>query len=314
VYDKSQNRASITFSEVEELEEVAQSIGWDIDYRQISKGIFSSELASLDVAETSLTTVNFNNDLHISCEAPEELVGFFLPRLATGGLTTCGTTVTDGELIVFPAQSEMDFIISGKVTNETVLFPEAEFRATAKALAPSATLSFPEATAIYQADPRLCAQMRREISSVLGKGCLDAEAVSSLLTMIVLWITDASSRSSAEQLPNGAAVAIARRAQAFIEDEYRNPIQLKDLCAHSGVGFRTLQRYFAAHFQMSPFEYINTLRMNETRRALVNAEPSVSTVTRIATSNGFSHLGRFSGAYRDYFSESPSETLAAQKP
>jgi AraC-like DNA-binding protein len=314
VYDKSQNRASINFSEVEELEEAAQSVGWDIDYRQISKGIFSADFAFLDVAETSLASVNFNNDLHISCESPEELVGFFLPRLASGGMTTCGTTVTDGELVLFPAQSEMDFIISGKVKNETLLFSEAEFRATAKALAPSETLSFPEAAVIYQADPRLCAQMRREISSVLGKGCLDAEAVSSLLTMIVLWITDASSRSSAEQLPNGAAVAIARRAQAFIEDEYRNPIQLKDLCAHSGVGFRTLQRYFAAHFQMSPLQYVNALRMNETRRALINAEPSVSTVTRIAMSNGFPHLGRFSGAYRDYFSESPSETLAAQKP
>ncbi len=314
MYDKSQNRDSISFSEVEELEEAARSVGWDIDYRQISKGIFSSEFAFLDVAETSLASVNFNNDLHISCEAPEELVGFFLPRLASGGLTTCGTTMTDGELVFFPAQSEMDFIISGKVINKTVLFSEAEFRATAKALAPSETLSFPEAAVIYQADPRLCAQMRWVISSVLEEGCLDAEAASSLLTMFVLCITDASSRSSAEQLNNGNAVAIARRAQAFIKDEYRDPIQLKDLCAHSGVGFRTLQRYFAAQFQMSPLQYVNALRMNKARRALVNAEPSVSTVTQIATGNGFSHLGRFSVAYRAYFDESPSETLAARKP
>ena len=120
--------------------------------------------------------------------------------------------------------------------------------------------------------------------------------------------------SSLREIVRRAAVAIARRAQAFIEDEYRNPIQLKDLCTYSGVGVRTLQRYFAAHFQMSPSEYINTLRLNETRRALLNAEPSVYTVTRIATSNGFSHLGRFSVGYRAYFGESPSETLAARKP
>jgi hypothetical protein len=49
VYDKSQNRASIAFSEVEELEEAAQSVGWDIDYRQISKGIFSADFTFLDV-------------------------------------------------------------------------------------------------------------------------------------------------------------------------------------------------------------------------------------------------------------------------
>jgi hypothetical protein len=43
---KSQNRPSITFSEIEELEEAAQSIGWDIDYRQISKGNFSASSLS----------------------------------------------------------------------------------------------------------------------------------------------------------------------------------------------------------------------------------------------------------------------------
>ena len=311
---KSQNRASVTYSAVEELEEAAQSVGWDIDYRQISKGAFSAEFAFLDGAETSLTSVNFNNHLHISCEPPEEFVGFFLPRLASGEATICGTTLTDGELVLFPTRSEMEFVTSGKVGNETVLLPEVEFRAIARALAPSETSSFPKATAIYQADSLRCAQMRREFSSMLGNGSLDAEAVSSLLTMIVLWITDASSKSSAEHLSNGSAAAIARRAQAFIEDEYQNTIRLSDLCAHTGVGLRTLQRCFASHFQISPFEYIKARRLNEARRDLVTADPSICTVTQIATGNGFPHLGRFSVEYRAHFGESPSETLEARKP
>jgi AraC-like DNA-binding protein len=50
-------------------------------------------------------------------------------------------------------------------------------------------------------------------------------------------------------------------------------------------------------------------RMHLTRRALLCADPSMSTVTRIVTDHGFWELGRFSVAYRALFGESPSETL-----
>jgi transcriptional regulator GlxA family with amidase domain len=115
-------------------------------------------------------------------------------------------------------------------------------------------------------------------------------------------------------LDNGNAVTTARRAQAFIEDKYKSTIHLTDLCIRTGVGLRTLQRCFALHFQMSPLEYIKVHRLNESRRALVNAEPSVCTVAQIARNKGFRHLGRFSVEYRAHFGESPSETLAARKP
>jgi len=49
--------------------------------------------------------------------------------------------------------------------------------------------------------------------------------------------------------------------------------------------------------------------MNLVRRALLRADPSKATVTRIVTDHGFWELGRFSIVYRALFGESPSETL-----
>jgi transcriptional regulator GlxA family with amidase domain len=49
--------------------------------------------------------------------------------------------------------------------------------------------------------------------------------------------------------------------------------------------------------------------MHLVRRALLRADPSNSTVTRIVTDHGFWELGRFSVAYRALFNETPSETL-----
>jgi Helix-turn-helix domain len=56
--------------------------------------------------------------------------------------------------------------------------------------------------------------------------------------------------------------------------------------------------------------------MHLVRRALLQANPSKSTVTRVVTDHGFWELGRFSVSYRALFGESPSETLqsAARGP
>ena len=60
---------------------------------------------------------------------------------------------------------------------------------------------------------------------------------------------------------------------------------------------------------MGPIRYLTLRRMNLVRRALLRADPSKATVTRIVTDHGFWELGRFSIVYRALFGESPSETL-----
>jgi hypothetical protein len=49
--------------------------------------------------------------------------------------------------------------------------------------------------------------------------------------------------------------------------------------------------------------------MHLVRRALLQAIPPVTTVTRIATDHGFWEMGRFAVAYRALIGEPPSMTL-----
>ena len=60
---------------------------------------------------------------------------------------------------------------------------------------------------------------------------------------------------------------------------------------------------------MGPIRYLSLRRMHLVRRALLRADPSAATVTRLATDHGFWELGRFSVSYRALFGESPSESL-----
>jgi transcriptional regulator GlxA family with amidase domain len=60
---------------------------------------------------------------------------------------------------------------------------------------------------------------------------------------------------------------------------------------------------------MSPGQYIRAHRLMSVNRKLIHANRNGDSITRIATDHGFTHLGRFAGAYREQFGELPSETL-----
>jgi len=110
--------------------------------------------------------------------------------------------------------------------------------------------------------------------------------------------------------------AIIARFEEFLTANSGRPLYLTEICAGIGVAERTLRGACEEHLGMGPIRFLTLRRMNLVRRALLEADPSKSTVTRVVTDHGFWELGRFSVSYRALFGESPSETLlsAARGP
>ena len=105
---------------------------------------------------------------------------------------------------------------------------------------------------------------------------------------------------------------VARRARAFIDGHYREPIRMKDLCHETGLSIRTVQRCFRQYFGVTVTSYLKAVRLDAAHCDLVTANPSRDTVTRIALRNGCSHLGRFSSEFRERFGQLPRETLRSE--
>lgn len=102
---------------------------------------------------------------------------------------------------------------------------------------------------------------------------------------------------------------IVARFEEFLEANPDKPLYLTEICAAIGVAERTLRVACEEHLGMGPIRYLSLRRMHLVRRALIRADASTATVTRLATDHGFWELGRFSVAYRELFGESPSESL-----
>jgi AraC-like DNA-binding protein len=103
-----------------------------------------------------------------------------------------------------------------------------------------------------------------------------------------------------------------KRAIDYMESNLDAPITVSDIVQVSGVPGRTLFKHFQDWRGISPMRYLRNARFQRAREVLRRATPEAS-ITDIAMSCGFGHMGRFSAEYSRRFGETPSETLRRRR-
>lgn len=103
------------------------------------------------------------------------------------------------------------------------------------------------------------------------------------------------------------APAAVKRAEAYIDEHLVDPITLGDIAAAAEVPVRTLLHSFEKFRTVSPMRHLRDRRLDFVHKRL--QEGRAVTVAEVALEAGFTHLGRFSQAYRARFGEPPSTAL-----
>ena len=103
---------------------------------------------------------------------------------------------------------------------------------------------------------------------------------------------------------------VVGRARGYIEAKLSQTIRMADVCRHAGASLRNLERFFAIELQMTPSRYIQARRLHEARRELLDPRLAHRAIGTIAYDAGFTHLGRFAGAFRARFGETPRNARA----
>ena len=102
---------------------------------------------------------------------------------------------------------------------------------------------------------------------------------------------------------------IVRTSMDFVDQHVGEYLSVAQLATAAGVSERTLRDAFQHCFGLAPVRYLNRRALHQVRRALKAANPSVATVTQVASEFGVWELGRFARDYRNLFGELPSATL-----
>jgi AraC-like DNA-binding protein len=247
-------------------------------------------------------------------EPDRKAIGFFI-EATSSSLQHCGMEVTPADIVVYGFDLLHQRSASG-FHYGTMSVPVQDFPALCRAIVGREFLEEPH-TSIVRPDPALMSRMLKLHRNVgqLAHDVPDILQLPEVLRALENELVHVMIRCLAE----GAAVesttgsrrhdAIIARFEEFLEANPDRPLYLIEICAAIGVAERTLRASCEEHLGMGPIRYLTLRRMYLVRRALLRADPSRSTVTRIVTDHGFWELGRFSVAYRALFGESPSQTL-----
>ncbi|HEU4349372.1 MAG TPA: AraC family transcriptional regulator [Actinoplanes sp.] len=104
-----------------------------------------------------------------------------------------------------------------------------------------------------------------------------------------------------------------KRALDAMHAEPAHPFTAAELASIAGVGIRVLQESFKQYVGMSPLTYLRRLRLEGVHAELTEADRWQVSVSEVAARWGFTHLGRFAGAYRQRYGVPPSQTLKERR-
>lgn len=94
----------------------------------------------------------------------------------------------------------------------------------------------------------------------------------------------------------------------FIKENPQWDYSIESLTQLLAVSRRTLYDQFKRHTGTTPYRYYKNFKLGLTRLDLLKYGNKLS-ITEIASSHGFTHLGRFSSEYRKVFGELPTQTV-----
>lgn len=100
-----------------------------------------------------------------------------------------------------------------------------------------------------------------------------------------------------------------RRAIEYVHAHAKDAIGTTEIAEAAGLSARGLQQSLRRHLDLTPGDFLRSVRLDGAHGDLRRAERAVTSVADIARAWGFGHLGRFSASYRERFGVLPSETL-----
>ncbi len=90
----------------------------------------------------------------------------------------------------------------------------------------------------------------------------------------------------------------------FIDKNYRNNISLTTLADTFHFNYNYLSKLFSQHFNTSFTDYLNSVRLSEAKRLLLNSQ---LTLSDISSACGYADLSYFSKLFKKYYGSSPSK-------
>lgn len=299
------------FDDVDQFTETVRA--WDLDFWQLERGGFRSELSQVGLGNFELGRAKFNRRLHQTGLSPNGGRTFVIPNSSRLSLRWRGHDVAADQLLCFPKNRQLESCSDSSFDILTLTVAEDYLGKKLDRLEMRGGLSLLDEAEVCVADPRLMMALRMQLnrmhdtssnSLIRSQAQLDAELDELLGYLLTTWIRR---RAGARKAISRSRSRVLKDAIAYIELRGRQTVSVRELCVHVGVSERTLQYVFQEAYQVTPKQYIQLRRLHGVRKELL-ARP-YRPVGDVAAEWGFWHMGQFAADYKKLFGEVPSATV-----
>lgn len=151
-----------------------------------------------------------------------------------------------------------------------------------------------------RADDKLLAQSVRALHAALTDEASPLECESRFLWTLVQLVQQYGDRRSAEQ-PTGQEQAAIRRVQAYIQENYAEPVSLAQLADHVNLSRYYLLRTFRAVLGMPPHTYLESVRIQQAQNFMAAGLP----LAQVAYMVGYSSQSHFTRRFKQIIGVTP---------
>ncbi len=236
---------TISMDDIEELQEEAIAVGWDIIYTQHEAGSLNGTLTELKLPGLLVAREIYGRDFFASASLPADFTPAFIPLRSKDDIRLNGLPFAPGDLFIPGEMSEMEFG-GPRGIDMVTLHIEPESRRDLAAMLGQTEFDDILNTAIlqYHGAPQKRAAFETLLSSITQDALWMASASAKrqeairnqVLEGFAALLQDAQSASASARRgrPSNRA-RCARQARAYLEANLDRVVSLAELCRASGI-------------------------------------------------------------------------------
>ena len=304
----------VGYESLEAMQEAASEAGWDLEYRQLAPGKLRARTQLGEVGGVLLSLEETSHRVEVVGGAPEALA-VTIPCAGTH-LSVNGQSVGDDRMFVTTPGAEIALTTSHEVAVISMHVPMSMFSEHTEGMWPDWERFAQRKAQNIQGGFEATESLRQRMYSQLRTSADQSRARErggSLVTDLVSLLIGKEEGSDGVGLSPSTRWWVLNRAREYIEDHLTVSITMADLRRYTGASLSTIEKVFRHEILMPPTTYIRHRRLDAVRRQLASKDRDGETISRIASNLGFTHLGRFSLAYRELFGISPREERQAAR-
>lgn len=286
--------------------------GQDLLFQQLDcgPGVFDLEISSNESA--IVQRLGVSRRLQQRGALPRHSVTFGLVTHCADSMPWSGHNIRESSLLIFPSGDQFESISPAGFSCYTATFmADALFQLAEQAELGLEVDKLGKTAQVIPLSERDTQQLRYLLGCATGRlqdpDYSQPEILQHRLPLRLLQLLTTKPKFMRKLKATGKARSL-HLARDYIEAFAHEDVDLAKLHAISQTSPRTLQRAFIERYQMSPRDYLRTVRLNRARVALQRSDTNTS-ISNIALTCGFNHLGKFSASYRQQFGELPRQTV-----